>query len=386
MSIGHAKMYFNDNNILSICGYNNVGKSATTRSMEIAFYNSYSSDQAKFIKDNEDYWQIRLEFDDGVIQDRYKYSDGKSVWEMYKDGKLVFSNRVGDSVASMQDIPEVVSDYLGVVRDDYTGEKLNVRRNTDKLFLINTTGGDNYKILNSILRSDVLAEASKKLAEDKNKLQAKMQSTRTACDTLKEESNGLDVVPKEVVDSLKGNIYNLKVSDTKYKDISSVRGKYSEYKDIVIYDELPLINTTKLKDVQKIAMLHKESSIVIPPKLNEVKIDRLREISTIKSIVKAKDEVIQPQVKEVNLDKLKAINNIVKLSKEVNEIVAPEAKEINLDKLKMLSNIRKIVSEYVKAVNDTNSIDAEYSDVTKKLQEFASQGYKICGNCGSAVI
>ena len=170
MSIKNALLEFDESNIISLCGYNDSGKSAITRLLEVMFYNTYSTDQVKFITDGEDYWLGAITFSDGVVYTRKKYLDGKSLWELKKDDKILFTNLLPNgTLAAMGDTPEIIEKYLGVIQDELTTEELNVRRNTDKLFLVGTSGGDNYKILNTVLRSDVLASASKSLNEDKNK-------------------------------------------------------------------------------------------------------------------------------------------------------------------------------------------------------------------------
>ena len=91
MSIKNGLIEFDDSNIISLCGYNDSGKSAITRLMEVMLYNAYSTDQVKFITDGEDYWLGELTFSDGVVYTRRKYADGKSLWELTKGVKILLS-------------------------------------------------------------------------------------------------------------------------------------------------------------------------------------------------------------------------------------------------------------------------------------------------------
>ena len=43
MSIKNALLEFDESNIISLCGYNDSGKSAITRLLEVMFYNTYCS-------------------------------------------------------------------------------------------------------------------------------------------------------------------------------------------------------------------------------------------------------------------------------------------------------------------------------------------------------
>lgn len=386
MSVGYAKIEFDGCNIVSLCGYNNVGKSALTRSAEIMLYNAYSTDQAKFIKDGADYWKVSWSFDDGVKVDRYKHLDGKSVWEMSKDGVEIFTNKVGTSVASMQDIPEVIANYLGVVKDEHTGEQLNVRRNTDRLFLINTTGGDNYKILNSILKSDVLAEASKSLNEDKNKLQSKMQGLRTSCDTLKEESNNLDIAPKVVVDDLKASIHTLEYTKGKFEGVSKVKNALDEHNSIVVYDALEPVDVDRLNAISRLRGLKEEADVVISPKVNEISTDRLLDIDRIKKLKSQKDEVVPDELELITIDRLNDISKVKSLYEATTPVIPPTLTEIDTEPLVRLSRIKGIISEYTGIINNLSGVENRLKEVNAQLKEFEAKGYKICGNCGSAVI
>ena len=56
MSIKEAKVEFDDTNIINFKGFNDSGKSAMLRALEVLLSNKYPTEQAKFIKDGESYF------------------------------------------------------------------------------------------------------------------------------------------------------------------------------------------------------------------------------------------------------------------------------------------------------------------------------------------
>ena len=116
MSIKNAVIDFEDNNVISLCGYNDSGKSAITRLFEVLFFNYYPSDQVKFITDGEEYWKGVLTFSDGVVYTRMKFASGRSLWKMTKDDVVIFTNELPNGTyAAIEDVPDVISKYLGVL-------------------------------------------------------------------------------------------------------------------------------------------------------------------------------------------------------------------------------------------------------------------------------
>ena len=92
MSIGSATIEFDDSNILSLCGYNDSGKSAIIRLIDIMFYNAYANEQVHYIKDGESSFRCIVSFKDGVEYERIKYTTGSSVFMLRKDDEVLFDN------------------------------------------------------------------------------------------------------------------------------------------------------------------------------------------------------------------------------------------------------------------------------------------------------
>lgn len=355
MSIGEARIEFDDSGILNLVGYNDSGKSAVTRSLEVLFYDAYSSEQVRYIRDGCEFFGVGAEFDDGVSVNKYKYSTGQSVWEMVKDGQVIFTNRLNDGIAAMGDIPDVIANYLGVIKDDSTNEQLNIRRNTDKLFLINTTGGDNYKILNTVLRADVLAESVKRMNEDRNKLQSEVSNLATSSATLKNELQGITVLDEATFNTVLEMYEKLASSKQKVEYLVTLSDLKANLDAIRIYDELPLVDTSRL------------TSIV---QLQELK--------------KATEVVIYDECTTIDTHRLVLLKDIATNREALNIIIPAEVATVDTNRLRELRIIGESYNNLLKVNTDLANVELEHETTLKELKRLSEiHGFKICKTCGT---
>lgn len=363
MSLGHVELDFDEHNIISIAGFNDTGKSAITRGTEVLFYNAYSTEQSKFIKDGEDFFRITAIDVDGFKVVREKHLDGHSLWELIDpNDKVLYTNSTGNASGkgtyAVSDVPEPIAQFLGVIQDEHTNEKLNVRRNIDRLFLINTTGGDNYKILNSVLRSDILAEASKRINEDRNKLQSNLGGLNAQAETLRGEVVLIDVAPVHIINGLDESIEKLTLSREQSQYMSFIVEQKDILDSIYVHDELPQIDTSRYSDLSIIVNLHNEL-----------------------------DEIIQPELPQVDLERYSALSEITRLRGLLDDFIIPETTNISTERYQDLIEIVNLYNELYNINNALSTTDKELHDVTIQLNHLAqTYGIKICGNCGSAVV
>lgn len=358
MSIKNALIEFDDSNIVSLCGYNDSGKSAITRLFEIMFYNTYSIDQVKFITDNEDYWLGELKFSDGVVYTRIKYLDGKSLWELKKDDTVLFTNRLPNgTLAAMGDTPEVIVKYLGVIQDELTGEELNVRRNTDKLFLINTSGGDNYKILNSVLRSDVLSSASKSLNDDKNRLNSEVSEKNTVKNVLEEQLESIDVPPQDIIEDIKATVTKLDDIKGKVVRVSLIMEEVKTLHSISVFDSLIGVDISRLKLLQDILTLSQNTQIPVYNKVDSIDTERLV-----------------------------TLRNILELKKKLNVSTYNSLEKVDVDRVKDIVSLGEVYNTYKGTEQTYNKINVRLEEIKQKLKDLSIQyNLKVCQNCGAIV-
>ncbi len=358
MSIKDALIEFDGTNVISLCGYNDSGKSAITRLLEVMLYNTYSTDQVKFITDGESYWTGILTFSDGVEYTRSKYLDGKSFWELKKGNAVLFTNRLPNgTLAAMGDNPDVIMKYLGVIQDELTGEELNVRRNTDKLFLINTSGGDNYKILNTVLRSDVLSSASKSLNDDKNKLVSEISEQNTVKTVLSGQYEELEVAPKMELDSVKLFIANLEDVHTQMMRLSLILEENNRVNSISIFDELKGLDVTQLHSLQDIINTVDECNYDIYDKLNSV-----------------------------DLERIKALKDIITLKQSVGADMYEPLEQVDIERVKIIYELGNLFNNYSGVSKALTDITTKLNSTKEELVNLSKQhNLKVCKNCGSVV-
>lgn len=358
MSIEDAVIDFSDSNVISLCGRNDSGKSAITRLIEIMFYNSASTEQARYIKDGEEFWRGVMTFSDGVVYTREKYAKGSSFWELRKGNDIIYTNKLPNgTLAALNGNPEIIDNYLGVVRDEATHEKLNVRRNRDKLFLIDTTGGQNYSILNSILHSEVLSGASKALNEDKNKLNTEISIKKTEQSVLEEQYNSCDVAPQEEIDEMKFLVKKLEDSNLQLMKLTAIIEILQQISGVIIYDELTSIDTSRLDALLNIIVLKKQISVSLYDNIVDIDIDRLVELK-----------------------------NIMSLRKNISVPMYDELPMVDMSRFNQILELGKIFNGYYQAKNNYAKAVQIFNEKREVLQEISDKyGLKVCPECGAIV-
>ena len=389
MSIANADIEFDDSNIIDLCGYNDSGKSAVIRLIDIMFYNAYSMEQVHFIKQGEDYFKCIMYFDDGVEYERIKLDTGASVFVLRKDGQQIYTNQSGRQVINTGGIPKVISDYLGVVKDDYTKEELNVRRCTDRLFLINTTGGDNYKILNTILQSEALAETSTRLNTDRNKLQQEVVARYNQLSALNTQRQETLVVPEDMLTRLESETDALVSMQTQFEDISGVSTAKQNLNDIVITPKVSGVDIEKYEELQGILNYKQESERAIPVKVSTVNTEVITELSNLNNLRLNSEISVPLSVSSVPTDKLVELEALAELKSKHDGVEMPGgvADSVNTEMYDDLHTLLVKFSSYTFADMELSEASAKYADVHGKLSDLADKyNLAICKNCGTVMV
>ena len=69
MCYSHAKVEFDEKNVINFKGYNDSGKSAMLQALNVLMFNSNASKQINFIKDDADYFRIMAYFE--ALNEKY---------------------------------------------------------------------------------------------------------------------------------------------------------------------------------------------------------------------------------------------------------------------------------------------------------------------------
>lgn len=364
MVYNHAVINFDDLNIINIKGYNSGGKSTMLKAIAVCLMNMYPKAQTKFIRHGEKYFRIIVKFEDGVSIVRDKYVTGQSLYELYKDGKCIFTTKEGGKLTKVDGVPQIIQDYLGLCIVS-TG-CLNYQVRQDPLWLIETTGSENYNSLNEILKTEEIARANALLNSDKNKLnseitgiEASLQETNLALNDVSDYTEDL-LVALERKESL---CREYAVKYRELKDISGILDELSGLKDI---PEVSEINSSRLEGILSVLGIVEElGNVKEYPEIEKVKINRLTDIATIG-------------------------NNMAE-AVELSKGITPEVSSIDTGCVEGLEKIIGIISEIKDCMQGISKLNEVQAVVKKKLDNYVAkakeQGIKFveCDNCGTYI-
>lgn len=389
MSIEHGRVEFDEKNIINLKGYNDSGKSAILTALKVCLLNSNPSKQVSFIQDDKEYFRIVVYFDDGVQLMRDKYINGQSLIEMRKDGQCIFSTKEGKALTRVSEIPKPVADYLGLVTFD--GGALNARSCFEKQLGVQTTGAENYKMFNTVLKSEEIATAGSLLNNDKNKLAADID----AVDREIQAQKSILGVGDKITD---GMLVWLKDHDATLDGIECAEDVLARSKSLVEamnamprYPELPIVDMSQFSAVGTIHGIMSElSSLRIQPEVPSVSDGRLSSLIAIQRIADELDPVdIQPEVPVLEFVQLFALMSIEQTCKALRSIpVYSELTNVDDRQVQVLLAISGVVDSIGSISDDIARNDVNLAETAEELErlqaEASNHGSKFvkCPNCG----
>lgn len=257
MSIKHTKIEFGEDGtegggITKVIGYNDTGKSAALRALVTALFYKWPKKQKNFIRDDESYFQVDIVFSDDVTLRFEKHSQGTALYELYQGEDLYFTTKLRDGArgrapeyGKVTKVPDKIQEYLGLITTP-DGTDLNYGVNHDKQLLVQTTGSENYAMINTVLKTEEISRAVSLLNSDNNALQTRIGrneqeifSTRSAIDRL----NGLDDALVEYVAA-----FDAKVKDEEHhvNILTSMIDASDEYLRVPELPGVPQLDTTEV--------------------------------------------------------------------------------------------------------------------------------------------
>ena len=132
-----------------------------------------------------------------------------------------------------------------------------------------------HKMLNNILRSEVLTTATVNLNTDKNSLNSEVSEKETIRQVYEEQYNSYEVAPVEQIDEVKSFIINLEENSNRSKLVLSVINLFNQLSNISIYEELKPIDTSRLISLQSVVGLLKQTKQPIYEEVKPIDTDRL---------------------------------------------------------------------------------------------------------------
>lgn len=386
MSIEKGKCEFDERNIVNLKGYNDSGKSAMLTALKVLMTNCNPTKQADFIQDNKDYFRVLAKFDDGVMVLRDKYRTGQSLYELYKDDKILFSTKLDNgALAPIKEVPKPIADYLGLIT--YEDITINARACFEKQIGVQTTGSENYKMFNTILRSEELASASAMLNTDKNKLANELSSVTSSIDTYSQMIVGKDSLTKEHIEALKKLDAELDIYTKQQEVLSTIEQTKETVANIKINPVLEELSIEQLNVLVNLANLKADlAQINVTPSLEEVSTEQLVMLNNIKTTKDNHAQITVPGVlDEISTERLIMLNNI-KTAKDTcaQTTTQPALDEVEVTQLTMIDNIKDNLDNFNQVNKYLSSIDTQLNELTKQLSSLQEQvkGYVKCPGCG----
>lgn len=365
MSIKEAKLVFDETNILNLKGYNDSGKSAITRALDVLLFDSYKRAQKNFITHGEHYFRIKLHFDDGVTIVRDKYLNGSSLYEMYSEGQLIFSTKVGNTLTQVKDVPLEIREYLAMTETS-EGNYLNSQSIYDKQFLIQTTGSENVELLNGVLKLKETGLATTAIKNDINQLSSSINGLLADIESIK-------ISLERYEDLDEGFILLLSDLDSKYDEFERKYNQLIEVEDLLSdMSELPIgIPDLPLIDGGLYASL-------------------LGVASSVEELAKIKDIPTVDVISYNSYVELLKLAELQKSYKNVNTYILdiPLIDFGRLNMLKILGNSFKEFADISNTISSLTERSEELENESLQIQEYAREnGISIskCDNCGALV-
>lgn len=396
MSFRHARVVFDDSNILNLKGYNDSGKSALLRAVEVCLADMYKRAQGKYIRYGSEYFRVVVTFDDGVSILRDKYLNGQSLYEMYKDGSVVYTTKQGSRLTRVEGVPETIREYLGLCVTE--NGCLNFQNCSDRLLLVETSGSENYQELNSVLKSNEISRATALINSDRNAMNQRMIEMENEYNSneavLKSRSDVDETIIALVAerDEFSELLQNM---DNGITGISNLLEDRSKVPEIPVLNEVDCSKLLMLEEM--ISDIEKLDSYVELPDVRKIDyVGRLEAVSSLYRMVswfEGYEEL--PEVRKVGYERFKDIEIILDAVGRVSESSVddiPEIQEIGRgysERLGALSGVYKLLNGLEKCRVAVDGLNSEYekgqSEVESVMQEAKEQGMElfVCPNCGT---
>ena len=400
MSIKHAHIMFDGTNIINIKGYNDSGKSAILRAVIICLADQFKTVQAKYIMHGCEFFRVVVTFEDGISIVRDKYSTGQSLYEMYKGRDLLFTTKSGKTLTKVSGVPKPIEDYIGLCMTE-SGCLNYQNANNTKMLLVETTGSENYRELNTVLKSEEIAKASVLINSDRNDLSTAMQEIQKELSSKQETYNERKGITQELVDAIgekDKQSEGILEKDEFLKNIIQIYNSIVSMKNVPTVDE---IDENRLQHIEKLSdFVENEDNFRVYPKIDSVenvgKVSEIEKLYRLLSELENTKATSAPTVKKIDTyEKIESIEEIYKYFQTLTKVkvtpnVEPEGTE-NISKLNSLDTINQTFDNFVESLKNLKKIEMKLTKakdfIEKLVLEADRQGIKmqICPNCGTVV-
>ena len=422
MCFKYAKVSFDDTNILNIKGYNDSGKSAILRGIMVCLDDMFKRVQSKYIRYGSNFFRIIVTFEDGVSILREKYATGQSLYEMYKDGKLVYTSKQGNRPTRIEAVPAMIQEYLGLCVTD--NGCINYQSCNDKLFLGDTSGSENYQELHTVLKSEEISRATTLINSDRNELnqrvieieneyresnavlKSKVYVDKSFIKDMEVRDKLLDFYEGKIDDLIAlsqdyNNLEEIKdipkvntLDEKRIKALDSLLADSNELSGMEEIPEVPYVGSSRLVHISGVLSDYQEAvrSVDIP-EVRYVDTRREKDLLEIKGYFDTLQDMEEvPEIPTMNTSRLGSLIEMREMAEQCNLVVElPDLSGVAIggsDRMGMLDGILRDVREIVNCVELENSLTERVRDtqsVLSDLVESSGEKFVTCPNCGTYI-
>lgn len=389
MGYEFAEAEFDESNIINFKGYNASGKSAVIKAFWVVFYNFKHNRQVRWIKHGTDSFVINVTFDDGNTLQRGKLKNGKSWYTLLNERSEELYTTIVDGIyQQVIDVPEVIKKYLGLSYNT----KLNPHflRSRDPLFLVDTTGGENYRYLSAALQGDELIKAGELAKVEQKALKESMDYIGHELSVYKDIYAGAKWLTKGLVEQLELLDASLTKAEDSKVQLNTTFELTQTRSTITVLPELEKIQQEAIETLHKTGALYQTvgTSRAIQPipelQYNLEGIKNTLELQQIYNTQKQKIALKEvPHVPTIQNNTLQKVTSLQTIQTSVQRAIQlnplPSVKGVQVpDELGKLSTLLTLVKNNANKPDPTPELSVQQIPINKiqllsKLQQLATQ-------------
>lgn len=368
-----------------IRGKNNIGKSNLLRAMSTVFTNVSNNSYKPFIRDNCTTFKIKVWFEDDWVE---LVRGATDYYEWVIDGQ---HGRVDKTAGK---VPDELVDYFNLYYEaEKTKRYLNITSSDDPLLFVSTTGGDNDRLLQIALGTEVVMGASKRAEQLKRQATAEQKTIRTLLSEQEEQLTGMQARHDTLSDQIEQLDRLELVLDNEYKITTLLKNQQELVTDYALLGSklIELMQDEELIKAANLEQQHHDIQVITKQLKQEqeyqtfIKTEQEIQVLTseeLASLTNLEDSVlkINQQVEQESLyQQLLQASEVLELqSQGVDELDADFAQLANIKKhLNDLKAYQKLEQDLVKAEEVVQEVTAEYERLREEIGE--------CPLCGSSL-
>lgn len=369
-----------------IRGKNNIGKSNLLRAMSTVFTNVSNNSYKPFIRDNCTTFKIKVWFEDDWVE---LVRGATDYYEWVIDGQ---HGRVDKTAGK---VPDELVDYFNLYYEaEKTKRYLNITSSDDPLLFVSTTGGDNDRLLQIALGTEVVMGASKRAEQLKRQATAEQKTIRTLLSEQEEQLTGMQARHDTLSDQIEQLDRLELVLDNEYKITTLLKNQQELVTDYALLGSklIELMQDEELIKAANLEQQHHDIQVITKQLKQEqeyqtfIKTEQEIQVLTseeLESLTNLEDSVlkINKQVEQESLyQQLLQASEVLELqSQGVDELDADFAQLANIKKhLNDLKAYQKLEQDLVKAEEVVQEVTAEYERLREEIGE--------CPLCGSSLV